>query len=192
MAQAVEPARPAMLNFDVCTACHVMTRPNLAIAAARPDQLAEVRALAETVWRAHYPGIIAPEQIEYMLARGYSDEALAPFVDGPECGLDIALVDGAPAGFAAWYATDRIGEVKLDKLYVLPAAQRGGVGGALIAHVAAKAREAGAVSLILNVNKHNAQAIRAYEKHGFAVKKAVVVDIGEGYVMDDYVMEKRL
>jgi len=169
-----------------------MTRPDLSIIGARPDQLADVRALAEAVWRVHYPGIIAPGQIEYMLARGYSDEALAPFVDGPDRGLDLALVGGAPAGFAAWYATDRIGEVKLDKLYVLPDAQRSGVGGALIAHVAAKAREAGAVSLILNVNKKNAQAIRAYEKHGFAVKMAVVVDIGEGYVMDDYVMEKRV
>ena len=82
--------------------------------------------------------------------------------------------------------------MKLDKLYVLPSAAARGVGGALIARVAAKAREAGAASLILNVNKHNAQAIRAYEKHGFAVKKAVVVDIGDGYVMDDYVMAKRL
>jgi len=169
-----------------------MPRPDLSIVSARPDQLADVRALAETVWRAHYPGIIAPAQIDYMLARGYSDEALAPFVGGPDRGLDLALVGGTPAGFAAWYATDRIGEVKLDKLYVLPATQRGGVGGALIAHVAARARELGAVSLILNVNKRNAQAIRAYEKHGFAVKLAVVVDIGEGYVMDDYVMEKRV
>ena len=169
-----------------------MTTPNLAIVNARPDQLAGVRALAETVWRAHYPGIIAPEQIDHMLARGYSDDALAPFVDGGDRGLELALVDGEPAGFAAWYATDRVGEVKLDKLYVLPTAQRCGVGGALIARVAAKALALGAASVILNVNKRNAQAIRAYEKHGFAVKKSVVVDIGGGFVMDDYVMEKRL
>jgi len=169
-----------------------MIPKDLSIVSARPDQIAGVRALAETVWRSHYPGIIPPQQIDYMLARGYADDALAPFVEGADRGLELAVVDGTPVGFAAWYATDRVGEVKLDKLYVLPAMQRGGVGAALIAHVAAKARALGAVSVILNVNKHNAQAIRAYEKHGFAVRKAVVVDIGEGFVMDDYVMEKRL
>ena len=81
------------------------------------------------------------------------------------------------------------GEAKLDKLYVLPSRQRHGLGGRLIARVAERARAAGATTLILNVNKHNAQAIRAYEQHGFAIREAVVVDIGDGFVMDDYVME---
>ena len=53
-------------------------------------------------------------------------------------------------------------------------------------------RAAGARTLMLNVNKHNTQAIRAYEKHGFAIRDAVVVDIGGGFVMDDYVMAKRI
>ena len=47
-----------------------------------------------------------------------------------------------------------------------------------------------ATTLILNVNKNNGQAIRAYEKRGFAIREAVVNDIGRGYVMDDYVMAK--
>ena len=47
-------------------------------------------------------------------------------------------------------------------------------------------------TLILNVNKNNVQAIRAYEKNGFAIREAVVVDIGGGFVMDDYVMAKPL
>jgi RimJ/RimL family protein N-acetyltransferase len=47
-------------------------------------------------------------------------------------------------------------------------------------------------TLILNVNKQNLRAIRAYERNGFFVREAVVVDIGGGFVMDDYVMAKRL
>jgi ribosomal protein S18 acetylase RimI-like enzyme len=62
----------------------------------------------------------------------------------------------------------------------------------LIARVAAAARAEGARTLILNVNKQNTQAIRAYEKHGFATRSAVVVDIGNGYAMDDYVMARPL
>jgi hypothetical protein len=36
---------------------------------ATRDDLAPVRALAETVWRHHYPGIISEAQIDYMLER---------------------------------------------------------------------------------------------------------------------------
>src|SRR6266498_3668976 len=103
-----------------------------------------------------------------------------------------ALADGLRVGFAAWYATGTPGEVKLDKLYVLQAYQRQGVGARLIARVESAAKLAGATTLVLNVNKNNTQAIRAYEKHGFAIRASVEVDIGHGFVMDDYVMAKPL
>jgi ribosomal protein S18 acetylase RimI-like enzyme len=166
--------------------------PSIEIHRARPEQLTAVQHLAGVIWRAHYPGIITGEQIEYMLARGYALEALARFLGGTDRGLELAAADGELCGFAAWYTTDEPATAKLDKLYVLPQRQRSGVGGRLIGHVEGLARQAGAAVLVLNVNKHNAQAIRAYQRHGFAVREAVVVDIGEGFVMDDYVMAKSL
>jgi ribosomal protein S18 acetylase RimI-like enzyme len=169
-----------------------MSRPEIAIVRARPGQLADVQRLAGVIWRAHYTGIISAAQIEYMLAHGYGDDVLATFLDSADRGLELATIDGAPAGFAAWYVTAESGTAKLDKLYVLPAQQRVGLGGRLIARVEELARAAGATTLILNVNKHNVQAIRAYEKHGFATREAVVVDIGQGYVMDDFVMAKKI
>ncbi len=95
-------------------------------------------------------------------------------------------------GFAAWYRADEPATSKLDKLYVLVEYQQRGIGRRLIEHVESAARADGAASLILNVNKHNTGAISAYEKCGFSVRVAVVVDIGQGFVMDDYVMAKRL
>lgn len=169
-----------------------MTEPAIAVARARHDQLPEVQQLAGVIWRAHYPGIITPEQIEYMLERGYAPDVLAGFLAGNDRGLELATVDGTLAGFAAWYVAENRSEAKLDKLYVLQSRQRHGLGGRLIAKAGALAHAAGARTLVLNVNKHNVQAIRAYEKHGFAVREAVVVDIGRGYVMDDYVMTKAL
>ncbi len=169
-----------------------MSDLEFAIVRARPEQLPDVQQLAGVIWRAYYPGIISPAQIEYMLARGYALDALARFLGGPDRGLELATVAGELAGFAAWYVPDEPATAKLDKLYLLPSRQRLGLGGRLLARVEALARAAGATTLTLNVNKHNAQAIRAYEKHGFAVREAVVVDIGEGFVMDDYVMAKGL
>jgi GNAT superfamily N-acetyltransferase len=166
--------------------------PEISIVRARREQLPEVQRLAAVMWRAHYPGIITPDQIDYMLERGYALDALAGFLDASDRGLLLAMVDGDIAGFAAWYVTERPTEAKLDKLYVLQSRQRHGLGGRLIACVEDHARAAGADTLALNVNKRNVQAVRAYEKHGFAVRAAVVVDIGHGFVMDDYVMAKSI
>ncbi len=167
-----------------------MHEPMVAIVPARRDQLPEVQRLAGVIWRAHYPSIITPEQIDYMLDRGYALDILESFLGRLDRGLELAMVAGVIEGFVAWYVTDTPVQAKLDKLYILQSQQRRGLGGRLIARVMESARAAGAKSLILNVNKRNVQAIRAYEKHGFAIREAVVNDIGGGYVMDDYLMER--
>jgi ribosomal protein S18 acetylase RimI-like enzyme len=169
-----------------------MREPLIEIRSARQDELPVVQRLAHAIWHAHYPGIITAEQIDYMLARGYAIEALAEFVGNPDRGLELALVGGEVAGFAAWYRIGDSAEAKLDKLYVLQSRQRSGLGVQLIARVAEKAHATGVAALILNVNKNNTQAIRAYERYGFATREAVVVDIGNGFVMDDYVMARNL
>ena len=151
-----------------------------------------MQRLAGVIWRAHYPGIVTHAQIDYMLENGYALPVLQGFLDSRDRGLELARVDRVLVGFAAWYVADDSAVAKLDKLYVLQSHQRVGVGGRLIARVADLARAAGASRLVLNVNKHNVQAIRAYEKHGFAIREGVVVDIGGGFVMDDYIMEKAL
>jgi len=46
--------------------------------------------------------------------------------------------------------------------------------------------------VILAVNKRNTAAINSYRKYGFAVREAIVDDIGHGFVMDDFIMEKML
>ena len=43
-------------------------------------------------------------------------------------------------------------------------------------------------TLILTVNKHNHVAISAYRHYGFEIAADSVVDIGGGFVMNDYLM----
>lgn len=154
--------------------------------------IATVQRLAHVIWHEHYPGIITVEQIEYMLARGYSRDALAPFVTDPTRGLAIAEDEGGPVGFAAWYPPAQPLTMKLDKLYVLASRQRHGVGRALMEHVARSARKAGCRTLILNVNRNNTGAVRAYERCGFTIREIGDFPIGNGFVMEDYVMARPL
>jgi GNAT superfamily N-acetyltransferase len=161
------------------------------VAASRAD-IAAVQRLAHVIWHRHYPAIIPLAQIDYMLERGYSDAALAGFLDTPGAGLALAKVDEQPVGFAAWCPGDGARTTKLDKLYVLHDWHRMGLGRRLIAHVERQARASGSDTLSLIVNKRNLSSIVAYRHCGFSVREAVVIDIGHGFVMDDYVMAKRL
>jgi diamine N-acetyltransferase len=169
----------------------VSALPAIAIEPAREEHLAEIASLAGIIWRAHYPEIISPEQIEYMLAHMYDLDVLRrELASGIH--FDRALVDGVLRGFSSYGPSGAPGEVKLHKFYVHPDWQRCGIGRALLNQCEANARGRGATSLVLNVNKRNVHAIAAYQKHGFTICESVTVDIGGGFVMDDYVMAKQL
>src|SRR5690242_2361922 len=102
--------------------------PSLRLRPAALCDVATVQRLAQAIWREHYRSILSPAQIEYMLGRGYSDAALAPFVTEPARGLALAEEDGEAVGFAAWYPADEPATLKLDKLYVLPQRHGRGIG----------------------------------------------------------------
>ena len=158
---------------------------------ATGEHLPGIAALAEAIWRAHYPGIISNEQINYMLARMYDVDVMRQELENG-IAYDRLMIDGELRGFASYGPTSNDDELKLHKLYVHPACQRRGYGAELLNRVESVAREHGFASVVLTVNKRNAKAIAAYRKNGFTIHESVVTDIGGGFVMDDYVMVKPL
>ncbi len=151
-----------------------------------------VAALARTVWQATYAALISQAQIDAMLADRYAAARMRAQLDDPTHAWRVARQarDAAPLGFAHAYLDGDA--CKLDKLYVHPAWQRRGVGAALLAAVEAWARTQPARRLRLQVNRGNTQALRAYAKYGFAITASHTFDIGDGFVMDDHIMEKPL
>lgn len=161
---------------------------NIEIRPVTPPDVPAISALAREIWQASYPGIITQEQIDFMLEQRYGHERLYDDLEDLHKWLDQAFFEGRRIGFA--FSEIYKGEFKLDKLYIHPDAQRQGVGGQLIGHVTERARREGYPCVILQVNKRNTKAINSYRKYGFEVRTSTVDDIGGGYVMDDYVMEK--
>ena len=160
------------------------------IVAASADDLPAIAALAEVVWRAHYPGIISDAQIDYMLERMYGLDTLRHEL-ALHVRYDRAFVGNEFVAFAA-HGPAANDELKLHKLYVHPAWQRHGIGSFLLRHVENVARNLGCHAVFLAVNKRNERAIAAYVKNGFVTRESIVDDIGGGFVMDDYVMAKAL
>jgi len=167
-----------------------MNSLNIEIRPVTPPDVPAISALAREIWQATYPGIITQEQIDFMLEQRYGHERLYDDLEDLHKWLDQAFFEGRRIGFA--FSEVYKGEFKLDKLYIHPDVQRQGVGGQLIAHVAARAKREGYPCVVLQVNKRNVNAINSYKKYGFVVRELTVDDIGQGYVMDDYVMEKKL
>ncbi len=155
-----------------------------------PPDVPAISSLAREIWQATYPGIITQDQIDFMLELRYGHERLYDDLEDADKWLDQAFLDDRRVGFA--FSEIYKGEFKLDKLYIHPDVQRQGVGGQLIEHVAERARKLGYPKVILAVNKRNEKAINSYKKYGFVVREIIQDDIGQGYVMDDFIMEKVL
>ncbi len=158
-----------------------------------PATAADLPALAElagVIWRQHYPGIITPAQIDYMLGKMYALETLRAEMTGQGILFYRLLVDGKFSGFASVGPTETLGVMKLHKCYLLPELHGRGLGSRLLKHCEAEARRLGAQRLILAVNKRNTKAIAAYQRNGFALVQPVVTDFGNGFVMDDFLMAK--
>ncbi|MGK2950959.1 MAG: GNAT family N-acetyltransferase [Thiobacillus sp.] len=149
-----------------------------------------VSALARVVWQATYPSLISQAQIDAMLADRYAPERIREQLGDPHQAWWVAKQNHTLTGFA--HALLDASGCKLDKLYVHPHSQRQGIGGALLRTVEAWARARQTRRLWLQVNRGNTQAIRAYVQYGFRIVESRVFDIGDGFVMDDHVMEKLL
>lgn len=101
----------------------------------------------------------------------------------------LAEEKGEMLGFTGIELNQELGKTKIHKIYILPTAQGKGIGKKLIKEIKEIALENNQTSLLLNVNKYNQGAIDFYEYLGFKKVKDEVIDIGNGYVMDDFVFE---
>jgi GNAT superfamily N-acetyltransferase len=144
--------------------------------------------LARTIWQNTYPALISQAQIDFMLANRYAPAALQAQLDNPLHAWRVAWIADQITGFA--HAILDGTSCKLDKLYVQPDSQRQGIGSTLFAVIRDWARQHAARRLWLQVNRGNTSAIAAYQKYGFHIVEARVFDIGNGFVMDDFVMEQ--
>jgi len=148
-----------------------------------------IRDLTLQVWPQTYSHLITPEQISYMLEMMYSKEALEKQM-GEDHQFIILYDNDVPIGFASYSKIDAH-IFKLHKLYILPSHHGGGKGKFVIDYIQKNILYNGAKALQLNVNRNNVAKV-FYERLGFKVIGTDDIDIGNGFFMNDYIMEKKL
>lgn len=158
------------------------------IVVATKDQLAIVKNLAYKIWPNAYETILSKAQLDYMLEMIYSIDSLKKQFDNGH--IFLLIEDNQNfIGFASYELNcNNSNKTKLQKLYVLPEIQGKGIGKQVIDYIKEKVVLSNNLALFLNVNKFN-NAKDFYQKYGFQIIKEEVIDIGNNYIMDDYVME---
>jgi ribosomal protein S18 acetylase RimI-like enzyme len=181
--------------------------PNFRIIPTTPSNHATIRQIAHDTWPDTFGDILSPEQITYMLEMMYSIPAiedqvgkghvfklLLEAVDTPSSEKHYVNHGGARyrhVGYTSYQIDYLPSTTKIHKIYLLPETQGRGYGKALIQHVEQISRSAGQQILRLDVNYEN-EAIGFYEYLGFVKIARYNADIGNGYLMEDWQMEKEL
>jgi GNAT superfamily N-acetyltransferase len=147
-----------------------------------------IRELTYQVWPATYLPIVGKQQLDYMLDLFYSPEELGRQMEMSNHRFILCFDDLEPVAFAS-YSEIETGIFKLHKLYILPVTQGKGIGRYLIQFILDELKTEKANLLRLNVNRFNKSAIGFYTKLGFRHLKDEDIDIGNGFFMNDHVLE---
>ena len=149
-----------------------------------------IRIIAQETWPIAYGAILSMEQLEYMFDMMYSTKSLLEQAAKKNLQFILAKVGSEYLGFASYEINiNQTNKTKIHKIYILPTSQGKGIGKELIDFITVAAKSEENSAIVLNVNKYNL-AQHFYIKLGFFNVKEEVIAIGNGYVMDDYVMEK--
>lgn len=152
------------------------------------ESITLLESLSHKIWNEHYPGIISQEQIDYMLNKYHSFESFSRQIDD---GYKYLLVqfENDTIGYCCYKLEDDE-SIFLNKLYIKKSEQRKGIGNSILNTMLDEIKNYKYIRL--QVNRKNTKAINFYLKNGFEIEKIQDFDIGEGFVMEDYVMIKKI
>ena len=156
-----------------------------------PGQIKTTSALACEIWTQHYVPIIGQAQVDYMLAKLQSVQAIAQqMADGYE--YYLAMDNDTPVGYFALAPNPAEHCALLSKIYVMQARRGIGLGKDIVMFIEKRCVELGLSEVWLTVNRNNSNSIAFYQRMGLTVTGSLVQDIGNGFVMDDYRMAKQV
>ena len=152
------------------------------------DGIAYLADLASRIVKEYYDELLGTAQNDYMIEKFQSVKAIAGQL---ESGYQYYIMenDGKTVGFIGYYPSGK--RMYLSKFYLDKNARGLGLGKMALTFLVEQTKAANMEAIYLNVNKYN-ESIKAYERMGFVRIGEEVNDIGNGYVMDDYVYEYRL
>lgn len=156
------------------------------------EDIKELATMASVIWREYWPQLIGQEQTEYMVQNFQSEQALKSALDNEGYLYWLLVDEGRTVGYTGARPEVDAGKLFISKIYLYAAERGKGFASQVMRFYETYCREHEIPVMYLTVNKGNTLALRAYESSGFKIAENLVLDIGGGFIMDDYSMEKTL
>lgn len=164
----------------------------LEIVSTTVKDIPTIQELSSIIWPVTFAEILSQEQIEYMMNMMYSTESLTKQIEEEQHNYVLVKYGNEYLGYLSYQLHIKNSyTTKIHKIYVLPNLQGKGVGKALIDFAVQEAKKYGDQFLTLNVNRYN-KALGFYEHLGFSISRVENIEIGKGFLMEDYVMTMAL
>ena len=154
---------------------------------SRTDDISKLAHMAKEIWEEHYTPIIGKDQVNYMVEKFQSESAIIQQIKDDYIYFIITR-NKQHIGYLCFIKKNKINSLFLSKIYLKKPFRRMGCGRKMIQFVIQQASKLKCQSITLTVNKYNKNTILAYQKLGFIQKRELVIDIGNGFVMDDFEM----
>lgn len=154
----------------------------------RLDDALTVADIAAPIWREYYTPIIGKSQVEYMLTNLQSESAIKHQL---QQGVEYLIVEHANNSIGYIATQPKRTHLFLSKFYLSSAYRGKGIARQMLDHVIDIAHEKKCNAIELTINKYN-PTLAIYQKLGFENVESITIDIGGGYIMDDYRMLKTL
>lgn len=156
------------------------------------NDISSIQRIASAAWMITYKNILSSEQYEYMTDMMYSDASLTDQIKSNQIFLIIQDSSQQDAGFVSFDINYKdTTKTKIHKLYVSPLVQGKDIGKHLINAVANEALKINNTHITLNMNRYNS-SYGFYTKMGFEIVGEEDINIGNGYLMEDYIFEKKI
>ncbi len=154
------------------------------------EDIQKTAELADAVWHECYAELLSLQQIEYMVDKFQSPQEIEKQIKEQSYHYYLVKNENRAVAYMGVQVQDR--QLYLSKIYILKEYRGQGLAQSLMNKANSLGAMYACISIWLTVNKGNERAIAAYEKEGFQRIREQCVDIGAGFVMDDYVYEKTL
>ena len=161
-----------------------MQNSSLLLKQVTVGDLNQIAELAKIIWQKHYPSIIGQEQVDYMLNKIYNLESLIDQIKNKNqqyyfiqsYNENVGFLSVTPENSDCWM---------LNKFYVLEEKAGKGLGTLILQELK---KIICPKKIRLTVNRNNIKSINFYFKNGFKIESTAIFDIGDGYIMDDFIM----
>ncbi|MEO6304093.1 MAG: GNAT family N-acetyltransferase [Bacteroidia bacterium] len=161
-----------------------MQDSSILLKAVSVNEIEKVAELAKVIWAKHYPSIIGQEQVDYMLENMYNYESLLKQIKEKEQQFYFIISNNETIGFIS-VTNEKNDRWMLNKFYVLEDKAGKGTGTTVLEEIKKIIKPK---KITLTVNRKNFKSVNFYFKNGFKIDSLAIFDIGNGFVMDDFIM----